>query len=72
MKKLPLLLIFDVNETLLDLSPLKEDINTRLNSEWAFELWFNQLIQYSMVETLTDSYSDFGEVGLATLKMVAR
>lgn len=67
----PQLLVFDVNETLLDLSPLKEAINTLLKSPNAFEDWFSKLIQFAMVETLTGSYSDFGEIGAATLKMTA-
>lgn len=68
----PELLIFDVNETLLDLSPLKECINQLLGSSEAFDHWFPKLIQFAMVETLTGSYSDFSEIGAATLKMTAR
>ncbi|MBZ9628866.1 haloacid dehalogenase type II [Psychroflexus sp. CAK1W] len=67
----PKLLIFDVNETLLDLSVLKSRINAMLDDSKAFEDWFSKLIQMAMVETLTDTYSDFGDIGLATLKMTA-
>jgi 2-haloacid dehalogenase len=72
MKQQPQLLIFDVNETLLDLSPLKQEINSLLESDSAFELWFGKLIQYAMVETMTGSYSDFGKIGVATLQMTAK
>jgi len=68
----PKLLIFDVNETLLDLKPLKERINTKLNSTLAFDLWFPKLLQYAMVETLTGTYRDFGDIGAATLEMTAQ
>ncbi len=67
----PRLLIFDVNETLLDLSPLKSRINEVLNSESAFDIWFQTLLHYSLVETLTDSYQDFSSIAKATLKMVS-
>ena len=68
----PQLLIFDINETILDLSPLKESINQLLGSSEGFDLWFPKLIQFAMVETLTGSYSDFGEIGAATLEMTAQ
>ncbi len=67
----PKLLIFDVNETLLDMTPLKQSINKALKNEWAFELWFPSLLQYSLVETLTENYRDFSEIAGATLKMIA-
>lgn len=67
----PKLLIFDVNETLLDLSPLKSRINEVLNSESAFDIWFQTLLHYSLVETLTESYQDFSSIARATLKMVS-
>jgi 2-haloacid dehalogenase len=72
MDNAPKLLIFDVNETLLDLTPLKESINARLDSTSAFDLWFPKLLQYAMVETLTDNYRDFGDIGAATLEMTAQ
>jgi 2-haloacid dehalogenase len=66
------LLIFDVNETLLDLSKIKTAINTTLNSETAFTIWFSTLLQYSLVETITGTYHPFDEIGKATLQMTAR
>lgn len=67
----PKLLIFDVNETLLDLSPMKFKINEVLNSESAFDIWFQTLLHYSLVETLTESYRDFSSIAKAALKMVS-
>ncbi|GAC1310258.1 MAG: haloacid dehalogenase type II [Mucilaginibacter sp.] len=66
------LLIFDVNETLLDLSKIKDEINTTLNSGTAFNLWFLTLLQYSLVESIIGSYHPFGEIGKATLMMTAK
>jgi len=71
MKTSPKLLIFDVNETLLDMSPLKDSINTALKNDCAFDIWFPTLLQYSLVETLTKNYKDFSEIAGATLKMIS-
>ncbi|CAM4376764.1 haloacid dehalogenase type II [Zobellia nedashkovskayae] len=68
MKK-PELLIFDINETLLNLDPLASAINEALDSKHAFALWFRTLLHYSLVETLSGNYEDFGAIGKATLKM---
>lgn len=68
----PSLLIFDVNETLLDLEPIKMDVNNALGSASAFDFWFGKLLQFSLVETITEHYCDFGEIGAAVLKMSAQ
>lgn len=67
----PKLLIFDINETILDMSPLKDSINKTLKNDWAFDMWFPTLLQYSLVETITKNYKDFSEIAEATLKMIA-
>lgn len=65
-------LIFDVNETLLDLEPLKVSINNALGSEQAASIWFAELLQYSLVESITGTYHDFSELAAAVLKMNAQ
>ncbi len=70
MKK-PKTIVFDVNETLLDLSNLKESINTSMQDERAADLWFSNLLHYSLVETVTSSYQDFSAIGKAVFKMIA-
>ena len=68
----PKLIIFDVNETLLSLDPLKASVGHALGGrEDLLPLWFSTLLHYSLVETLTDSYHDFEEIGTAALMMVA-
>lgn len=64
-------LIFDVNETLLDLGPVKKSINNALESEQAAEVWFSQLLHYSLVESITGSYHDFSKIAAAVFKMNA-
>ncbi|WBA42635.1 haloacid dehalogenase type II [Hymenobacter canadensis] len=68
----PKLLLFDVNETLLDLSKLQMAINQEFKSEFAFKQWFSLLLQYSLVDTTTAAYHDFGQIGAAALDMLAQ
>ena len=68
----PQVIIFDVNETLLDLAPLKTSVANALGGHEEFvPLWFSQMLHYSLVETLSDHYHGFGEIGTAALMMVA-
>lgn len=65
-------IIFDVNETLLDLAPLKTSVGKALGGrEDLLPLWFSTMLHYSLVETLTGEYHSFGEIGTAALMMVA-
>lgn len=68
----PNIIIFDVNETLLDLAPLKLSVAKTLNNQGdLLPLWFSMMLHYSLVETLTGNYHSFGEIGAAALMMVA-
>ncbi|THH40491.1 haloacid dehalogenase type II [Neolewinella litorea] len=68
----PKVIFFDVNETLLDLQPVKESVANALNGRKELvPLWFTTLLQYSLVATVGDRYADFGDIGAATLRMVA-
>jgi len=68
----PKVLIFDVNETLLDLAPLKTSVSKALGGREEFvPLWFSTMLHYSLVETLSGNYHSFGEIGTAALMMVA-
>jgi 2-haloacid dehalogenase len=70
--KRPRILIFDVNETLLDLAPLKTSVGKALGGrEDLLPLWFSTMLHYSLVETLSGEYHSFGEIGTAALMMVA-
>ncbi len=68
----PEVILFDVNETLLDLQPVKASVGTALGGRPELApLWFTTLLQYSLVATVADHYLDFAEVGAACLRMVA-
>lgn len=68
----PGVIFFDVNETLLDLTPVKASVGKALGGRAQLvPLWFTTMLQYSLVATVGDRYSDFGEIAVACLRMVA-
>lgn len=72
MKDRPEVLFFDVNETLLDLRPMKASVSEALGGrESLLPLWFTTMLQYSLVVTVADRYANFIDIGIATLQMVA-
>jgi 2-haloacid dehalogenase len=64
--------VFDVNETLLDLAAMDPHFERCFGDAGVRQAWFNQLIQSALVATVTGAYSQFGEVGMAALTMIAR
>lgn len=67
----PQTVVFDVNQTLLDLSPLEEEIAGAFGGRTDLvSLWFTTLLQYSLVESITDNYRDFGAIGADVLEMI--
>jgi 2-haloacid dehalogenase len=67
----PKVLVFDVNQTLLDLNALRPHFARVFGDGRALDEWFALLLQYSLVVTVADAYSDFGTVGKAVLEMLA-
>lgn len=66
----PRVLIFDVNETLLDietLAPVFEDI---FGDRRVLREWFAQVVQYSMTISLAGGYTDFFTLARGVLQMV--
>ena len=68
----PKVLLFDVNETLLDIGPLKERVGEILLDSRAPELWFATMLQYSLAMTVSGQYAAFPDIGAAVLQMMAR
>ena len=66
----PTVLVFDVNETLLDIAHLEPLFERAFGSAAAMREWFAQLVLYSQAITLADAYAPFGELGGATLRML--
>src|SRR5215469_1050857 len=70
MRALPLI-VFDVNETLLDLQTMEPVFERLFGEKTAMRLWFANLVMYSMALTLADSYVPFTDIGAAVMKMLA-
>lgn len=67
----PQVILFDVNETLLDMGPLKQAVNAAFSNKAAFSQWFGLLLQHSLVATVTDQYFNFATLADAALNMAA-
>ena len=70
MAALPLI-VFDVNETLLDLETMAPTFERIFNDKSAMRLWFANLILYSAALTVAGSYVPFTDIGSAVMKMMA-
>src|SRR5258708_1434786 len=68
---MPPILVFDVNETLLDLSSLDPHFERAFGTPAARQEWFDQLLQSAFVAAILGNYSDFAVLGRAALEAVA-
>jgi 2-haloacid dehalogenase len=68
----PRICVFDVNETLLDLTALDPPFERVFGRAGIRQQWFGQLLQSALLSTVTDAYSDFGALARAALEMVAQ
>lgn len=64
-------LVFDVNETLLDLSPLDSVFETIFGDARFRGLWFARLLHWSTITTLTGQFKDFGALASDCLESLA-
>jgi len=65
------IIVFDVNETLLDLETIRPFFDRVFNDPAALRLWFASLITYSEALTLAGVYVPFTDIGGAVLRMLA-
>jgi len=65
------IVVFDVNETLLDLDSLRPTFDRIFDDSAAMRLWFANLITYSEALTLSGVYVPFTDIGGAVLRMLA-
>jgi len=71
MKAAPSVLVFDVNETLIDIESLAPLFAEWFGDERVLREWFGQLVMYSMAATLAEHYVDFFALGQGVLRMLA-
>jgi 2-haloacid dehalogenase len=67
----PSVLIFDVNETLIDIESLGPLFDRIFGDRRALREWFSQVLTYSMTVTMSGIYVDFFTLGQGALRMLA-
>lgn len=68
----PQALVFDINETLLDMTAIKQGLAPLLNDDDSLvDLWFATLLHHSLVDIASGQFHDFIDIGAAALEMVA-
>jgi 2-haloacid dehalogenase len=65
------IIVFDVNETLLDLDTMSPIFERIFHDPAAMRLWFADLILYSEALTIAGVYVPFTDIGAAVLQMLA-
>ena len=69
--KRPTYIFFDVNETLIDIAPLRDAVAERLGGgAGQGRRWFNALVGYSQAETLAGAEHAFADIAAAVLAML--
>ena len=68
----PKTIVFDLNETLLDLSALDPVFQQLFGAAEVRKLWFKQVLELFLTATVIDAYRPFSELTDAALEMVAR
>lgn len=66
----PSVLVFDVNETLIDIDSLAPLFGGLFGDDGVLREWFGQLIQYSMTITLAEKYVPFPVLAQGVLRML--
>ncbi len=66
----PNVLVFDVNETLVDIGSLAPLFGEKFGDERVLREWFAQLVMYSMTATLAENYVDFSTLAQGVLRML--
>jgi len=65
------LIVFDVNETLVDLRTMEPVFERVFGDKGAMRLWFANLVMYSLALSAAGSYVPFTDIGSAVMKMLA-
>jgi 2-haloacid dehalogenase len=62
------IIVFDVNETLLDLAPVREWFRRRFDNRPDATIWFSELLRLSFVSSVTDHYVPFTDLAASALE----
>lgn len=64
-------IVFDVNETLLDVAALAPHFQRIFGDAGVAQEWFSNVVLYSQVATIAGPYTDFGTIARGALDMTA-
>lgn len=67
---MPGIIVFDVNETLLDLSVLDPQFQAIFGNVAIRREWFEEVLKQAFVTTITGTYFDFGSIGRSALLVI--
>ncbi len=67
----PRVLLFDVNETLLDLAPIERSVEGLLGDAGSATLWFSTMLHHSLAMTVAGRHAGLMDIGAAALRMLA-
>ncbi|HYW92805.1 MAG TPA: haloacid dehalogenase type II [Gammaproteobacteria bacterium] len=65
------IIVFDVNETLLDLAAMDDAFEEAFGDRQARGRWFSQLLSLAMTSAIVGRYRNFADLGRAALQMTA-
>ena len=65
------MVVFDVNETLLDVQALSPELEAIFGDGVSVGEWFVTVLQHSLVMTMVNDYRELGEIAKAVLEMKA-
>lgn len=65
-------IVFDVNETLLDLKALDPAFDGHFGPGDFRREWFNEVLKLAFVSIIAGNYSDFGVIGMAALEVLEK
>jgi 2-haloacid dehalogenase len=68
----PKLILLDVYDTLLDMSPVKRRINELLDTRQGYRIWFEVFMEYCFVDNCIDRFNDFPSIAKAALQMTGK
>ena len=64
-------IVFDVNETLLDLAALDDLFSEILGSAGTRQAWFQQVLRSALVTTVVGEYCNYSEIAVAAIESIA-
>lgn len=66
-----MLLVFDINETVLDISPIDAVLADQVGQQGLKAEWFELMIRTALVCAASGQYRDFGQLGAAAVAQLA-